>query len=102
MKVAYGGVFPSVDMDGQQLTGNRALKAGAKLHGGPYALVSIRWEENTKNVFVSKLLTSWIMHHQGRLEMAPRKLVYETTLGLEGWNLLQVFCNRGKWTQCAA
>lgn len=42
LKVAYGGVFPSVGVDGQQLVGVRASRAGQKLAGGPYALTSIR------------------------------------------------------------
>jgi hypothetical protein len=41
--VAYGGAFPSVDMEGRPLTGARAAKAGSKIHGGPYSLASIRW-----------------------------------------------------------
>ena len=45
-KVAYGGYFPRVDVDGQPFTGHRAAKAGKKLRGGPYALVSIRWMMN--------------------------------------------------------
>ena len=43
-KVCYFGVFPSVDIKGQQLSGARASQAGRKLGGGPYALTSIRSE----------------------------------------------------------
>ena len=51
--MAYGGVFPTVDMEGRPLTGARAAKAGSKIHGGPYALASIRWDMlNNKNVFL--------------------------------------------------
>ena len=42
--MAYGGVFPSVDVEGRPLTGARAAKAGSKIHGGPYSLASIRWD----------------------------------------------------------
>ena len=53
--MAYGGVFPTVDMEGRPLTGARAAKAGSKIHGGPYALASIRWDMlNNKNVFFGK------------------------------------------------
>ena len=41
-KVAYGGVHPSVDSTGKRFTGTRGHKAGMKLAGGPFALVSIR------------------------------------------------------------
>lgn len=40
--MAYGGVFPSVDQNGRKLSGPRASLAGAKIAGGPYAVVQIR------------------------------------------------------------
>ena len=51
-EVAYGGIYPSMDMAGRKFTGPRAMKAGSKLHGGPFALTSIRWD---MNLFWSKL-----------------------------------------------
>ena len=41
-KVAYGGVHPSVDIDGKALTGSRMSQAGKTIAGGPYAMTSIR------------------------------------------------------------
>lgn len=58
--MAYSGVFPSVDSDGQPLTGARASKAGSKLHGGPYALAYIRWESLKSAVDVFCLITRLI------------------------------------------
>ena len=41
-KVAYGGVFPSMDWRGHLFSGSRASLAGKHISGGPYTLTEVR------------------------------------------------------------
>ena len=41
-KVAYGGEFPSVDWDGNELSPARKALAGTRIAGGPYCLTEVR------------------------------------------------------------
>ena len=41
-KVAYAGVFPSMDWRGRLFSGSRASFAGKYISGGPYALTEVR------------------------------------------------------------
>ncbi len=61
-KVAFGGVYPSVDFQGRPMTGVRASKAGSKLNGGPFALTSIRPQVLSMTPpLKKKFLSTWMI-----------------------------------------